>query len=559
MFDQSTLESPLDLFLKWEQQSPDRIFLRQPKGNQWITMTYAEAGVEARRMVSALRSMGLEKGDHIGILSKNCYHWIVTDIAIMMGGFVSIPYYASLSKKALKEVLLLSDLKALFIGKLDAWGDRAEALPEALNVITFPHYEGNAKIEIGSKWTDLIEQNAPAQELRRPDLDQLWTILFTSGTTGKPKGVMHSFRNPAIVVKIERETNFIGVNNMQGRDFFSFLPLNHVAERIGVELNCLTIGGTISFAESLDTFAQNLQETQPSLLFAVPRIWTKFYLGVLAKMPEQKIQRLYRIPIVSGIVKKKIKKALGMNRAEIVATGAAITPEFLKNWYKALGLHLIEAYGMTEVCGSICNGPDLDTPPDSVGRAVPYCDIKIDPETQEILMRAPYQMLGYYKAPEKTAEVIQDGWIYSGDRGTIDENGYLRVVGRVKDAFKTSKGQYIVPNPMEEVLAKNKYIEQVCVAGLACPQPLALINLSEQGQQADKQAVEHSLQKSLALVNAPLSNYHKISTVVIHQDNWSEHNQLLTPTLKVRRGKIDESFCKQYETWHDQKETIVWA
>jgi len=174
-------------------------------------------------------------------------------------------------------------------------------------------------------------------------------------------------------------------------------------------------------------------------------------------------------------------------------------------------------------------------------------------------MRAPYQMLGYYKAPEKTAEVIKEGWIYSGDRGTIDEKGFLRVIGRVKDAFKTSKGQYIVPNPMEEVLAKNEYVEQVCVAGLACPQPLALVNLSEHGQQAEPKEVEQSLQQSLEQVNAPLSNYHKISTVVIHRENWSEANQLLTPTMKVRRGKIDECFGKVYETWHDQQATIVWV
>ena len=234
--------------------------------------------------------------------------------------------------------------------------------------------------------------------------------------------------------------------------YFSFLPLNHVAERMGVMVPCLYAGGSMTFAESLETFAANIQEAQPTVLFAVPRIWTKFYHGVMAKMPQKKLDRLLKIPIVSGIIKKKIRTALGLRDAKIVATGAAITPEYLKKWYRSLGLHLIEAYGMTEVCGSITNSPELHAPADSVGRAIPAGEVKIHAETSEILMKTPYMMKGYYKDPEKTAEVLIDGWMHSGDRGTIDENGFVRVIGRVKDAFKTSKGSYVTPNPMDCLL-----------------------------------------------------------------------------------------------------------
>ncbi|MEM8906389.1 MAG: AMP-binding protein [Bacteroidota bacterium] len=553
------LKSPIANFYHWEKETPNRIFLRQPYGRTWTTLTYAAAGAQARRIVTALKALGLEEGAHIGILSKNCYHWILADLAIMMGGFVSVPYYASLPKKQLEEVIALSDVKVLFVGKLDHWADRRAAVPASVNIIRFPHYQGNALVEEGSAWEDLLEEHAPFTENHLPDLDQLWTILYTSGTTGTPKGVMHSFRNPALIMRIEALTHFIGTLKMKKALFFSFLPLNHVAERIGVEANCLVLGGTISFAESIDTFAQNLQDTQPSLLFAVPRIWTKFYQGVLAKMPESRLQLLLRIPIVAQIVKRKIKAALGMSQAEIVATGAAITPEYLKKWYRQFDLHLIEAYGMTEVCGSITNGPRRDTPPDSVGEVVPYCEVRIDPDTQEILMKAPYQMLGYYRDPEKTAEVLRDGWIYSGDRGSLDENGFLRVIGRVKDAFKTAKGQFVVPNPLEEILAENDFVEQVCVAGLACAQPLALVNLSELGTKATKKTVEASLGNALERVNTGLSNYHKISTIVIHQELWSEANQLLTPTMKVRRSKMDECFGQQYQDWHEAPAKIVWA
>lgn len=552
------LKPHLSYFYQWEKEKANQPFLKQPFGDQWKTISYAEAGQQARKMVTALQKMGLNKGDHIGILSKNCCHWILSDLAIMMGGFVSVPFYASLPKAQLAEVVVKSDIKAIFVGKLDQWGERAEAIPDQVTIIRYPHYQGNAQVTQGEHWDDLVKANQAFQENYLPPLDNLWTILFTSGTTGSPKGVMHSFKSPAMIMANEKETNFIGMYQLKGKRFFSFLPLNHVAERIGVELPAIVLGGTISFVESLDTFAKNLQDTQPSLIFAVPRIWTKFYLGVIDKLPQKKIDLFFKIPFLKNVIKKKLLTALGLRHAEVVATGAAITPQFIKVWYKKLGIHLIEAYGMTEVCGSITNGPASDTPPDSVGEAVPGCEIKLVADTGEILMKSPWAMLGYYKDPEKTAQVLRDGWIYSGDKGTIDDNGYLRVIGRVKDAFKTSKGKYVVPNPMEEILAKNDFIEQVCISGSTIPQPIALVNLSELAIKAPKLEVEQSLKDHLSNLNKDLANYQKVSTIVINKDHWSEENELLTPTLKVRRGKIDDCYSVKYLSWHESDETIIW-
>ena len=277
-----------ECFFHWEKTTPDSIFLRQPQGENWKTLTYAEAGQEARKMTSALRAAGLKKGDHIGISSKNCYHWILADLAIMMGGYISVPFYPSLPKDQLNEVIIKADLKAIFCGKYDAWGDRAEGIPDNVIVIRFPHYTGNSKVEIGEKWNELIASNIPFKENYIPDLDDLWTILFTSGTTGTPKGVMHTYKAPAMIFRNEELTNFLGKNQLKSYKYFSFLPLNHVAERLGVSSPAIYYGGSISFAESLATFAKNLQDTQPSSIFAVPRIWTKFYLGVLAKMSQKK-------------------------------------------------------------------------------------------------------------------------------------------------------------------------------------------------------------------------------------------------------------------------------
>ncbi|MEL6867024.1 MAG: AMP-binding protein [Bacteroidota bacterium] len=553
-----TLKSPIDHFYHWEKERPDSIFLRQPFGNTWTTLTYAEAGQEARKMAAFLKTLDLENGDHIGIFSKNCYHWILADLAIMMGGFVSVPYYASLPKAQLAEVIEKSDIKLLFVGKLDQWGDRAEAVPSNVQIIRFPHYPGNAEVNQGLLWTDCTEKQAPLAEDYRPALDDLWTILFTSGTTGSPKGVMHSFKNPALIIKGEKEEDFVGLFRAPAQKYFSFLPLNHVAERIGVEISCLSTGGMMSFAESIDTFAQNLQDTQPTILFAVPRIWTKFYLGVLSKMPKKRLDFLFKLPIISNLVKKRLLKALGLGEAQIVATGAAITPAYLKKWYANLGIHLVEAYGMTEVCGAISYGTTSATPNDSVGTAAPLCEVKIDEETGEILMRTAHAMIGYYKEPEKTAEVLIDGWIHSGDRGTVDAQGYIRVVGRVKDAFKTTKGQFIVPNPMEEKLSKNDFVEQVCITGRTLPQPIALVNLSDLGKMADQKEVFQSLQDDLDQINTSLSGYQKISTIVINKMAWSEENKLLTPTLKVRRGHIDDYYGAHLEQWHESKTAVIW-
>lgn len=558
----STIEtitnSLIEFFYHWERETPNKVFLRQPKGAQWNTLTFAQAGKQARKMTTALRAKGLKPGDHVGILSKNCQHWILADLAIMMGGFVSIPYYASLPKEQLEQVLGLSDLKALFVGKLEQWGDKSEVVSDSISVIKFPHYEGNAKVDIGEEWAELIKKSEPATDNYVPKADDLWTIKFTSGTTGTPKGVMHIHGTPVGIIQNEKKTNWLGIDKINDIKLLSFLPMNHVVERVGVEIIGMALGGTISFVESLDTFPANLKDTRPTIFLAVPRIWTKFHSGVLAKFPKKRLDFLFKVPIVSGIIKQKIREALGLQNVKVAVTAAAITPAFIKKFYKNIGIHLIEAYGMTEVCGAMTNNPDPNSPLDSVGQAIPYGEIKIDEETGEILMKSPYNMKGYYKSPEKTAEILKDGWIYSGDRGTIDKNGYLRVIGRVKDAFKTSKGSYVTPNPMEEILMKNDYIEQVCVAGLGIPQPIALINLSEVGLGVDKETLQYSILESIQEVNNRGAKFERISTAIIDKAVWSEANGFLTPTLKVKRWKLDEQYGNQYSVWHESADKVIW-
>ncbi|MCS6818900.1 MAG: AMP-binding protein, partial [Chitinophagales bacterium] len=297
---------------------------------------------------------------------------------------------------------------------------------------------------------------------------------------------------------------------------------------------------------------------QPTVFMSVPRIFTKFQLAVIEKLGGPKrFNMLMKIPVLSSLLKKKIREGLGLAKAEVILTGAAPTPDSVKEWFKKIGLTLREVYGMTENSGGCTLMPPDYIKPGTVGKPLPGVEIKIDPETEEVLMRAPWLMKGYYKDEEKTAATLQDGWLRTGDRGEVDEEGFLRLTGRVSDTFKTAKGKFIVPAPLEWSLAKNNYIEQVCVVGLAAPQPLALVSLSEIGKQTSKEELFKSLEDTLNSVNNELPSYQKISKLVIVKDEWSTDSGMLTPTLKIKRNVVDKRYANFYQKWSEMKEVII--
>lgn len=557
-FADSELRTILDFFYQWEREKPEDTFLRQPHGKEWQTYSWAVVGDMARRMATALQDMGLKPGDKVGLVSKNCYHWIIADLAIMMGRFVSTPFYPNLTAGQLRQVLRLSDAKVLFVGKLDEWENMKAGIPEGLPIIRFPHYEGNALVTEGHSWDDLLRRYQPLAGNPAPGLHDLWTILFTSGTTGVPKGVMLSYYAPSSLLYNEMVNNNLRVFSGKDHRYFSFLPLNHIAERVIVEIAAIITGGSISFAESIETFALNLQQTQPTLFMAVPRIWTKFQMAVLERLPQKRLDLLLKIPLVATLVRRKIQRALGLARARILLTGAAPTPDALKNWYRRLGLSLLEVYAMTENTGGCTLMPADDIRPGTVGTPLPNVDLRIDPETSEVLMRAPWVMKGYYKDEEKTAHVLRDGWLHTGDQGRIDNDGFLRLTGRVSDTFKSSKGKYIIPAPIEWGFARNNLIEQVAVVGLAIPQPLALVVLSETGRAAPREEVRASLERTLKEVNAGLANYEKLKAVIVVKDSWAVENGILTPTMKIRRGVLNQQYQEFYQLWYDEKNSIIW-
>jgi len=550
------MKSVLEYFYSWEENSPNNIFLNQPFGDKWESYTWKDVGIMARRAATGLQKLQLAPKSHIGLVSKNCREWIIADLAIMMAGHVSVPLYPTLTAEQISEVLDIGDVAAIFLGKLESWETMKDGIPAEMPKIVFPHYKGCSIIQQGTTWSELMD-NPPMEGKPVPALDDLWTIVFTSGTTGTPKGVMLTYKNLASTEILVRQNNVTQVSTEGDNHFFSYLPMNHVAERVVVEANCISWGGQISFAENLETFAQNLRDTKPTFFFAVPRIWTKFQMGILSKMSQSKLNLLLGIPIISGIIKKKIQSGLGLQNSRGFLSGAAPMSKASRNWWKKLDVHIGDGYGMTENC-AICTVLDpKDGREGTVGKAQPGTQIKIAEGTGEILVQSEHVMPGYYKAPELTAQVIQDGWLHTGDQGRIDEEGYLYITGRVKDTFKTEKGQFIVPSPIEFKFGNNLDIEQIAIVGRGMPQPMALVVLSDSGKAKSENDLKSSMAKTLSEVNSQLENYKKVSRVVVCKEPWTVDNGLLTPTLKIKRNQVDQTFGEQYRGWAEGSDQII--
>ena len=555
----NTKDALFDLkFYEWEKKYKDKTFLRQPFGDQWEEYTWGEVGQHARKLATGLQSLGLRENAHIGLISKNCREWIIADLAIMMAGYISVPFFPTLTSKEINTLLNFGDVDLLFAGKVEDWEEQKKGVPADLPIIAFPHYQGCSKIDEGHQWQAFIDQFEALEQPHQPKLSDTWTIIFTSGTTGNPKGVVLDYNANQKTSELNYEENPFNIDFNGQNDFFSYLPLNHIAERVVVEFAAYRFGGTISFAESLDTFAQNLQDTQPTVFFAVPRIWTKFQMGILAKLPQEKLDKVLKIPLLSWIIKRKLKKTLGLGRARSIVSGAAPMLDSQRSWFRSIGIAIYNGYGMTENCAvSTLLKDSVTNKPGSVGIAQPMVDIKIDPDTNEILMRGPFVMKGYYKQPELTAEVLKDGWLHTGDQGHLDEEGYLFITGRVKDLFKTSKGKYIEPLILESHFADITAFEQICVVGLGLPQPLCLGVLSEVGLAQSKEDLKQELSERLTLVNKEVPGYKRIATMVVVKEAWTVENGLTTPTLKIKRNQVDKKYEEKYREWHDVEDTVL--
>ena len=540
----------------WEKTAPHRVCFTQPVGQGAVkNFTWSEVAHEVRCMASYLQSLGHPPGSRIAIWGKNTAHWIMADWAIWMAGHVSVPLYPTLAIKTVRQILTHSGACLMFVGKLDDYEAMSAGMPEHLHCINLPLGSPSSS----SQWDDIVRLQFPLQgSILRPAED-LCTVMYTSGTTGNPKGVMHSFGTfQAIIAQgLER----IPLN--ESDRMLSYLPLSHIAERGLVEHMLLATGMHVFFAESQETFAQDMRRARPTFFFSVPRLWLKFREGVHAKMPPHKLARLLKIPLLNRLVQKKILTALGLDQCRVAAGGAAPMPAELMCWYATLGLNLIELYGMTE--NGCTHSTDVNSPlPGSVGQVLNGVKCRLDPESSEVQVLSQGLMLGYFQEPELTAQTFtSDGWLHTGDKGSLDAQGNLKITGRVKDLFKTSKGKYVAPAAIEALLSVMPGVEACCVVGANLAQPLAIVAMTPEliQQSLDAQGrnqLTAIFQRELANLNQQLDPHERLSCLVMDSSPWTVASGFVTPTLKVKRNQIEEVYGTLFDAWTAHGSDIVW-
>jgi long-chain acyl-CoA synthetase len=550
------LQTALDDVYHWERTTPNRLWITQPIGGGKVqSYTWNEAMDQVRRMAAHLKSLNLEPGSHIALISKNCAHFVFADLAIWMAGHVSVALYPTLNADTIEYILDHSESKLLFVGKLDDWEEVQKGIPEGMPCISFPLAPSNDCED----WDSIVARTEPLQQSPSRGLDELAIIVYTSGSTGRPKGVTHSFGGMAASVKGGEEVFHAGPEDRM----LSYLPLAHVYERLCLEVQGFHSGMQIFFAESLDTFVADLNRAQPTIFLSVPRLWLKFQQGVFQKLPPEKLNRLLRIPLLNRVIKKKVLSGLGLQHVRLAASGSAPIPPDLIQWYRNLGLELLEGYGMSEdFAYSHASYPGHGRV-GYVGNPMPGVDVKISDEG-EVLIKSPGNMMGYYKQPELTAQCYsEDGYFRTGDRGERDEEGRLRITGRVKELFKTSKGKYVAPVPIENLLNNHAEVELCCVSGSGYPQPFALILPAEElrpklGAGSERQRFETELRSLLSDVNKKVEAFERLQFLAVVKDPWLIENGFLTPTMKIKRNVLEDKYGPRVEQWYAMGVPVVW-
>ena len=554
----------LDHVFDHEASQPDRIYLTQPVGGgRVIDYSWGQVVGEARRMAAHLQAQGYPRGARIAILSKNCAHFFMAELAIWMAGYTTVAIFPTETAGTIGYVLGHSEASLLFVGKLDTWEQQRAGVPAGLPCIAFPL----APPTDFDTWDAIVARTPPLPGRPARNPDELAMLIYTSGSTGKPKGVMSSFgaftaasRGAADYIR-----NRAGPQGNEESRTLSYLPLAHSMDRTWSEGSTLVDGTThVFFAEALDTFVQDLQRARPTLFGSVPRLWLKFQQGVFAKMPPARLERLLSLPIIGRIVSKKILKGLGLDAVKLAGSGSAPLPPELITWYRRLGLQLYEGYGMTED-NSYSHFSGVTTgEPGYVGVPLPGVEVRLSPEG-EVLVKSPGQCSGYYKQPELSAESFtEDGFFRTGDRGERRADGLLKITGRTKELFKTAKGKYVAPAPIENRLNAHAMVELSMVSGVGQPAAYAIVVLAEhlrprQGDLAFRAEVEREMEQLLRDVNAKVADYEQLRMIVVAREPWSVENGQLTPTMKIRRARIEDAVGPMVERWYGESRKVIWA
>lgn len=547
-----TLPPPNEMILKWAQEKPNEVYLKQIINREFVEFTYAEVADKALRLVTALRGLGVAPGDKVALISKNCAEWFICDLAMMMGDYVSVPIFPTAGADTIEYCITHSESKVLIAGKLDDAKATTEVMTGLSDLITISlPYESAPECQ--HRFTDLITSNAPSEERPLHYDDKLMSLVYTSGTSGLPKGAMLTYG--AFTWSVQRLIDHIGI---EANDrLFSYLPLAHITERVYIFGSSVLGGVQTAFPESLDTFIEDVKMQRPTLFISVPRLWTLFQQRILDKLPQKKLNILLKIPFINTLIKKKLADGLGLDQARVLGCGSAPVSPALLDWYHSVGLNITEAWGMTESFAySTLNYPFKADKIGSVGNAGPGIELKIA-EDDEIMVRSQGLFSGYYKNDIATQESFDsEGWLHTGDIGFIDDDGYLTIQGRKKDTFKTAKGKFVAPVPIEKKLAEYSRVEMMCLIGLGLPAPILLV-VPQDFPNFDRDRYARTAERVVKRMNQELESHEQIKGVLMVKEPWSIENGLLTPTLKIKRHLLEQKYHEVGQNW-PKDQLVVW-
>ncbi len=596
------LETTPEVFKNTVHKYQDRVALRKKEKGLWVDLSWNEYYKNAAYIGSALISMGLKKGDCASIIGDNCVEWVFADMAIQCAGGTSVGIYSTNAWPQVEYVTKHSDSKFLFVEneeQLDKWMHFKDNLKYLEKVIVWD-LEGlrNFNDPNVMTLTDLIEmgkkiydEDSQPFEKRMDEIEPGDTavLVYTSGTTGLPKGAMLSHRNVTwMATTISKENPVYDTDNV-----LSFLPLCHIFERLFSVFAHLANAYTVNFVEKPNTVTQNMVEISPSVGYAVPRIWEKYSSSIFIKMSDATFfKRLcYRtalkigerraslkmdfkkIPLHLELLNKiayftifrKLKERMGFDNIRVAYSGAApISPEVLL-FFQAIDVNLIEGYGQTETTGVTCTSRVGRVKIGTVGPPLPDVELKIA-EDGEILVKSPGVFKGYFKNQKSTDENIVDGWLFSGDVGRLDEDGYLIITDRKKDIIVTAGGKNITPQFIENKMKASPYINDAVVIGDKRKYLTSLIMIDEDNvvKFAQDNKVQFSTYKDLTMapevneliwnevvkINQTLSRVEQVKKITIIPKKLFEEDGEVTPTMKIKRKSIHEGFAESIESMY---------
>ncbi len=569
----------------------DRFIMMRKVDKKFTGIKFAEFRENVRAFGNGLAALGIKRGDMVGIISENRPEWAYADLGSLSIGAVDVPMYPSSTASTAEYIMNDSECKAVIVSnklqltKVLKVKDNVKSLKHI--IIMNEKEAGDGVISMNEVMIEgrAFEKSNPGfldAEMKKTKPEHLCTLIYTSGTTGEPKGVMLTHYNFVSNIKAASQCIPIGPTDV----FLSFLPLSHSFERMAGYYTALSSGGTICYAESIDTVAENMLEVKPTIMTSVPRLFERIHARVMKNVEASppKKQKIFYWAIETGIkyrenlkkrksnpilstkykiadtlVFKKIKARTGGNLRFFVSGGAAL-PQNVGEFFEAMGIIIIEGYGLTETSPVIsCNRLD-DYKFGSVGKPIPGVEVKIA-DDGEILTRGPNIMQGYYKNKKATEETIdKDGWLHTGDIGEFDRQGFIKITDRKKHFFKTSGGKYIAPQPLENLFTRSKFIDQFVLIGDNKTYLSALITPDFEAlkEYADSHKIPYVkvedltksseiyqiIEKDIATLQRNLANYERIRKFVILEKPFTIDSGELTPTLKVKRKLVEERYAE---------------